>query len=142
MSVKEIEKLDDQGVQAWGKHDPDALVSLFAERFEWSDDTQPQPMHSKEDVRRYIQSWLNAFPDMQVKTINRVVSDDAVGAEVEFTGTNRGPLEIGGRQVPATNKKVKAHVAYFAKVKDNKIVEYHSHPNMMEMMSQLGISQM
>ena len=42
-------------------------------------------MRSKEEARQYMQAWLTAFPDMHVRRTNRVVSDDAVGTELEFS---------------------------------------------------------
>jgi len=140
MSVKEMEELDDLGMMAWDKHDPDAWAAMFADRFRWTDDTQPDPISTKEGARDYMRAWITAFPDMHVKMLNRVVADDSVGAELEFSGTNSGPMNMGGQTIPPTNKKVTAHGTYFVKAKDGKIVEFHSHPNIMEMMGQLGIS--
>jgi predicted ester cyclase len=140
MSVQEMEKLDDKGMTAWDTHDLDGWVGMFADKFEWTDDTQPEPIRTKDGARQYMQAWITAFPDMHVKVLNRVVADDSVGTEVEFSGTNSGPMNMGGRTIPPTNKKVKSHGTYFAKAKGGKIVEFHSHPNVMEMMTQLGIS--
>jgi len=142
MTAQEMKKLDDQGMKAWSDHDPEAWAAMFADKFEWRDDSQPEPLKTKDSARNYIQSWLTAFPDMKVKTLNRVVTDDAIGAEIEFSGTNKGPLVMGDRTLPPTNKKVVAHGTYFAKAHNGKIVEFHSHPNVMEMMGQLGLNQM
>jgi steroid delta-isomerase-like uncharacterized protein len=142
MSVQEMQRLDDQGMKAWDQHDPEAWAAMFADRFEWRDDGQPEPLNTRDSVKQYMQAWITAFPDMRVKTINRVISDDAVGAEIEFSGTNKGPMVMGDQTIPATNKKVVAHGTYFAKAKNGKIVEFHSHPNVMEMMDQLGIQPM
>jgi predicted ester cyclase len=142
MSVQEMQRLDDQGIKTWGEHDPEAWVAMFADRFEWSDDAQPGLPSTKESAKQYMQAWLTAFPDLKLKTLNRVVSDDAVGAEFEFSGTNKGPLVLGDQTIPATNKKVVTHGTYFAKAKNGKIVEFHNHPNVIEMMDQLGINAM
>ncbi len=140
MTVKEMQKLDDQGMKAWDNHDPEAWAEMFAEKFEWRDDTVQAPLHTRQEARKYMEAWLTAFPDMRVKTLNRVVSTDAVGVELEFAGTNAGPLTVGGQTIQPTNKRVTAHATYFAKAKDGKIVEFHSHPNVMEMLDQLGMS--
>ena len=142
MSVQQMQQLDDQGMKAWDDHDPDAWAEMFADAFEWHDDTQPEPLNTKESAKQYMQAWLTAFPDMKVKTINRVVSGDAVGAEIEFTGTNKGPLVMGDQSIPATNKKVVAHATYFSKAQNGKIVEFHTHPDVMELMGQMGIKAM
>jgi hypothetical protein len=58
-----------------------------------------------------------------------VVGDDAVAAEVEVTGTNSGPLSLGGMELPATGRQITGHSAYFTRVEDGKIIEFHGHPN-------------
>jgi predicted ester cyclase len=139
MSVKEMQALDDRGLKAWDDHDADAFCELFAEKFEWTDDGVPQPMRTTDDVRQYMTGWFTAFPDMHLKLLNRVISDDSVGAELEFSGTNTGPMQMGDQQIAPTGKPVRAHGTYFVRTQGGKIVEFHSHPNLMEMMTQLGV---
>jgi steroid delta-isomerase-like uncharacterized protein len=139
MSKYELEQIDDQGMAAWDKQDPDAFMDLFAQDFVWRDLTMPEEMRSDEQARQYMQGWFTAFPDMRVHTTNRVIGEDSVAAEIEFTGTNTGPLVMGGMEMPATGKGVVGKGAYFARVKDGKIVEFSSHPDAAGMMMQLGL---
>ena len=139
MSIRDIEKLDDQGIKAWDTHDPDAFVALFADTFTATDDSVPEPMKTKDALRDYSEAWFRAFPDMHLKVTNRVVTEDGVGAEIEFTGTNTGPMAMGGMEMPATNKKVNGNGSYFAKIRDGKITEFHAHPNVAGVMMQLGM---
>jgi predicted ester cyclase len=69
---------------------------MFADNFVYTDDTIQGTMTSLDQVREYMSGWFTAFPDMKVEEQTRVVGDDAVAAEVEFTGTNSGPLSMGG----------------------------------------------
>lgn len=139
MSREELERLDDQGIAAWNAHDADAFLELFSDELVWSDWTQPEPIRDKEGARRYFDSWGAGFPDMQLKVLDRVVGDDAVAAELEFTGTNTGPLQMGGMEIPATNKSVVGRGSYIARVRDGKIVEFSTHPDAAGMMMQLGL---
>lgn len=139
MSKEELERLDDQGMAAWDAHDADAWLGLFADDFVWHDWTTPEPMRDKEQARAYFDSWMKAFPDMRTKTVNRVVGDDAVAAEIEFQGTNSGPLVMGGMELPPTNKSVTGRGSYIARIRDGKIVEFSSHPDAAGMMMQLGM---
>ncbi len=142
MSHEDVERTDDQGMRAWDEHQPEAFADLFTEGFTWTDSTMPEPILTREAARDYVQGWFTAFPDMRVRQTNRVVSEDSVGAEIEFTGTNTGPMNMAGRQIPATGKKIVGHGTYFARVRDGKIVEFHSHPDVAEMMMQLGLMAM
>jgi steroid delta-isomerase-like uncharacterized protein len=135
---REIEQLDDQGMAAWDGHDVDAFIALFADDFVWTDLTLPEPMRTKDQARQYMQAWFTAFPDMRVRQANRVVSEDAAAAEVEFTGTNSGPMLMAGREIPPTGRNVVGRGAYFARVIDGKVVQFSSHPDVAGLMLQLG----
>jgi predicted ester cyclase len=68
-----------------------------------------------------------------------VIGDDSVAAELEFTGTNTGPLAMGGMEIPATGRSVVGRGAYFARVRNGQVVEFSSHPDAAGMMTQLGL---
>ncbi len=137
---REIEQLDDQGMAAWDQHDVDAFMSLFAADFVWSDLTLPEPMRTRDQARQYMQAWFTAFPDMRVRQTNRVVSEDAAAAEVEFTGTNSGPMLMAGREIPPTGRRVVGKGAYFVRVEAGKVVQFSSHPDVAGLMMQLGLT--
>jgi steroid delta-isomerase-like uncharacterized protein len=139
MSVRDVEQLDERGMTAWDKHNTDEFADLFADGFVYRDSSLPEPLHSKDAIKQYMQGWYTAFPDMHVRQTNRVANEDAVSAEIEFIGTNSGPLMMGGQQLPPTGRSVVGHGAYFAKVRDGKIVEFSAHPDVAEMMMQLGM---
>lgn len=139
MSIAEVQQLDDQGMAAWDQHKADDFVALFADDLTFADVTLPEALHSKDQVRQYMETWFTAFPDMRARTINRVVSEDAVAGEIEFTGTNTGPLVMGGMEMPATGKSVLGTGTYFVSVRDGKIVSFSAHPDVAGMMVQLGM---
>ena len=138
MSREELERIDDQGMASWDSHDAQAFADLFADDFVLTDVAVPEPIRTKEGVHAYAQTWFTAFPDMSVKQTNRVVGDDSVAAQVEFTGTNTGPMAMGGKEIPPTGKSVVGRGAYFARLRDGKIVEFNGHPDIAGMMMQLG----
>jgi SnoaL-like domain len=111
---RDIEQIDAQGMAAWDGHDVDAFVGLFAEEFVWTDLTLPAPMRSRDEARQYMQ--------------------------VEFTGTNTGPMLMGGAEIPPTGKRVVGRGAYFARVDDGgKMVLFSSHPDVAGIMMQLEL---
>lgn len=139
MTKDEIKQIDDQSLAAWDKHDANAFVGLFADKFTWHDWTMPQPISDKGGARQYFGGWMTAFPDMKATLVSRVIGDDAVASEITFAGTNSGPLMMGGKSLPPTNKKVVGRGTYIARVSGGKIVEYRSHPDLAGLMMQLGM---
>lgn len=139
MSRQDVERLDDRGIAAWEEHDAEAFVALLAEEFVWNDWTLPEPIRDRAGAVAYFQSWMTAFPDMLVKQTGRVVSDDAVAGELEFHGTNTGPIAMGGVTIPPTGKIVAGRGSYVARVRAGKVVEFSTHPDVAGLLMQLGI---
>ena len=83
---------------------------------------------------------MTAFPDFRADPIGRVIGDDSVAVQLRFGCTNTGPLQMGENTVPATGKTVSTGGAYFAKVRDGKLAEMHTYPDLMGMMMQLGLA--
>jgi steroid delta-isomerase-like uncharacterized protein len=141
MSRADVEQLDDRRKGAWDQHDTAAFASLLADGLTFEDAMAPEQFRTREQVQAYMDAWFEAFPDMYARTTRRVVSDDEVAAETEFTGTNTGPLHMGDKEIPATGKSVTGTGTgtYFASVRDGKIVSFRAHPDVASMMGQLGL---
>ncbi len=139
MSREELQQLDEQQLSTWGAHDPDAFVALFADEFVWHDWTLAEPIRTKEAARQFYSGWVGAFPDLKTVSAIRVIGDDAVATEVEWTGTNTGPVIMGGVELPPTIKAVRGRGSYMVRVKDGKIVEMRSHPDVAGLAAQLGL---
>ncbi|MBI4316928.1 MAG: ester cyclase [Chloroflexi bacterium] len=142
MSVSDNARIDEQFLATWNSHNVDQALALLAENIVWYDVGSPQPFQGKDAVRKYIQGWFTAFPDMKAYTKNRVITDDQVAAEVEFSGTHTGPLQSQPNlpPMPATGKKVSGKGTYFVRIRDGKIVEVHTYPDVAGMMAQLGFT--
>lgn len=135
---QELARLDDAGMAAWDSHDADALLALFADEFVWRDVAVPEPITTEAGVREYLDTWFTAFPDLRSRSLNRVIGEGSIAAELEFTGTNTGPLRMGDSELPATGVSVVGHGSYFSRVRDGKIVEFSSYPDLAGLLMQLG----
>ena len=140
MSTQDNLKLDDEEIAAWNAHDVERAAAVFPDDIVWHDTGIPQPLRGKDALRQYLQGWFTAFPDIKITVTNRVASEDQVASELDFTGTNSGPLQLGpGMTIPATGRKVNGKGTYFVRFKDGKAVEVHSYPDLAGMMMQLGL---
>jgi steroid delta-isomerase-like uncharacterized protein len=139
MSKQEVERIDDLGIGAWDSHKADAFADLFADSFVWNDVSIEQPMRTRQEAIQYAQAWFTAFPDMRVTSKRRIVTDDEVAGEIEFTGTNSGPMLMGGNEIPPTGRKITGKGVYFARVQGGKIVQFDSYPDIAGVMMQLGL---
>lgn len=143
MSIQDNLKADEEEIAAWNAHDVERAVAVFPDDIVWLDTGSPQPLKGKDALRQYLQGWFTAFPDIQITVTNRVVTEDQVASELDFTGTNSGPLQLApGATIPATGRKVNGKGTYFVRFKDGKAVEVHSYPDLAGMMMQLGLMPM
>jgi predicted ester cyclase len=139
VSTEEIEQLDAQGISAWSDHDADAWVSLMADDVVLLDWTIAEPIRGREGPRQYFNAWLTAFPDMQVTQTNKVVGEDAIAAEIEFRGTNTGPMVMAGNEVPPTSRSVVGRGTYMVRFRHGRVIEFNAHPDAAGLMMQLGL---
>jgi ketosteroid isomerase-like protein len=139
MSKQELEQLNDRALAAWDAHDPDAFADTLAEDVVWYDWTLPEPIRGKAGAKQYFGSWIGAFPDMHTKNIATLVGEDGVASEIEWTGTNTGPLVMAGGELPPTNKTVVGRGSYIARVRNGKIVEFRAYQDAPGLMMQLGL---
>jgi steroid delta-isomerase-like uncharacterized protein len=141
MSVAENIRLDEQFIAAWNAHDADAALALLAEDVIWQDVGNPVPYRGKEAARTFIQNWFTAFPDIKTTVTNRLAMDDRMAVEIEFTGTNTGPLQMtpGTPAIPATGRTIMGRGTYFTTIRNGKATEVHTYPDAAGMMMQLGL---
>jgi predicted ester cyclase len=140
MNANDMLRLHEETIDAWNRHDPKRFVSYIDENTIWNDTSTPEPIRGKAGAEEFLKKWITAFPDFKMKTLSTVISDDSIAAELEFSGTNTGPLKVGDQpEIPATNRKVINRGCVFGKVKDGKFIEVRSYPDLAGMMMQLGI---
>jgi hypothetical protein len=106
MSREEIERLDDQGMAAWDGHDAEGFANLFRRQVRRERCRHARADHDQGRGPPVRPGLVYGLPDMSVKQTNRVVSDEAVAAEVQFTGTNTGPMMMAGRRSPDRQERV------------------------------------
>jgi steroid delta-isomerase-like uncharacterized protein len=89
----------------------------------------------KEGMRRFLQTFYQAFPDYHTEVIDMVAEGDLVAAHNRITGTHHGEF-LG---VPASGRVVEWEDADFARFNDDgKVVEYWNSTDMLSVMQQMG----
>ena len=95
---------------------------------------------SKDGWRGVIEQWRRAFPDIH-HVVNRLVAEeDFVAANIRFTGTHRGILQLGswGPWAP-TGKSVDVKEANFFRFAGGKVVEFWAIWDTTTFARQLGV---
>jgi steroid delta-isomerase-like uncharacterized protein len=114
--------------------DIDGFGDLLAEDFVEHEET-PGLAPTKEGVLEFFRMYRAAFPDLQMRPEDVLVSGDTTVIRARATGTHEGEL-MG---MPATGKSVDVKLIDIMKFDDaGKICEHWGLVDMLAMMQQLG----
>lgn len=136
MSVEDIQK---KQVDAINRHDANAFAALYATRAIAHDPQYPEPLKGREAIRKDIEDFFQAFPDLQARLVSVLASGDTVASEVELSGTHKVSLASPTGAIPPTNRQVQLRVAGFDRVEGDVITESRRYYDLAGLMQQLGL---
>ena len=94
---------------AWNAHDARQVESFYAPDCEDMDTALREPQCGSARIRKLMNYYLRAFPDVQV-TVNEMVCDgDRAALSWTWRGTHRGRF----MNIPPTHRRVTVHGATF-----------------------------
>jgi steroid delta-isomerase-like uncharacterized protein len=117
------------------KKDEKASLALMTDDVVHADLTQPDDVKGKDAAKKELGTWWKAFPDAKVDATNAWAFGDTVVAEVETTGTFKGPL---GPLKP-NGKAGTTHGVDIIEMKDGKIARVTSYANAREFLLQYDL---
>lgn len=138
MPAQDIAK---RALDAFNRHDADAFAALYAEDAVAPDPQYAEPLRGRDAIRKDIEAFFQAFPDVQAKVVSDfLVNGDTVAFEVEITGTHTGPLVTPDGAIPATNRTVRLTGGRFLRVNGQGLVtDCRRYYDMAGIMQQLGL---
>ena len=134
MSIEANKALLERYVEVLNRHDLTALDEFY--HWDYVQHEPPEGMHpGLEGLRRWIATWIEAFPDMRWIVEEQIGEDDQVWSRSTWQGTHQGPY-LG---MAATGIKVTAAVWTINRFAGGKIVEARWMRDRLGMMRQLGV---
>ncbi len=110
--------------EAVNAHDFERFQSFYADSVVWRDPGIVRPAKGPRAVRRRLEAWTAAVPNLKWQLEDLFGEDDKLCAQFSFTGAHRGALDDGrGNELPATNKPVRIPGVGIYVVADGKIVD-------------------
>ncbi len=77
---------------AWNAHDPNRVAEFYAPDYEGTDVSQAGPQRGRQGIRQAVESYLRAFPDLQIKVEQTIWQDDQIAVAWTARGTHQGPI--------------------------------------------------
>jgi steroid delta-isomerase-like uncharacterized protein len=118
----------------------DDYKAAFAANVVYEEKATRLHVEGADEYLKAVQRWKRAFPDLNAKIKDSVISGDTASVELEWEGTHSGPLEAPFGNVPATNRQGKLPAVLILKFENNKIVEAHHYFDLFTLMTQLGLA--
>jgi steroid delta-isomerase-like uncharacterized protein len=133
MNALEVSK---RSIDAWNRHDADAVIALYAEEATYHTPRFDHPLKGKA-LADFIKSVLTAFPDLRFEVISRGdTGGGLVAVQLVLHGTHTGPFMDG---TPPTGRTVAYPLASFAKIEGDKIRTEHIYLDRQTVAEQLGL---
>lgn len=107
-----------------------------------SDLQHPDALRGRDAIRRDIQAFLTAFPDLKFAVETVLEDDETVAFEGVATGTNSGPILSPDGEIPATNRPMNMRFAGFLRVTNQGLISSERrHYDLAGMFQQLGLTE-
>ncbi|MFQ5574107.1 MAG: ester cyclase [Terriglobia bacterium] len=133
------EKTVREHLDAWNRHDPDAITRYYTDDAKAYDPSSPEPLQGKAALRKDAEQFIGAFPDLKMEVSNIVCNGDSCGYEMVASGTHRGTLEGAQGSIPPTNRRMESWAGIFVKLNDQGLItEEHRYYDQTGFVAQLG----
>lgn len=113
----------------------EVIEELVDEEFVGYESAQPEPLRGPEGLRRTVEIYRSAFPDIEFTIHHLLAEDDWVAARWTASGTHEG--EVMG--IEPTGRRVENDGMEFDRVRDGKVVEGYVVWDALGMLRQLGV---
>ena len=125
-------------VDSINKRSQDSFLDLHRESVVLYDPTLGS-LTGRLALQKMWDGLLSMFPDYQIRKVRGFGQDDWVCLEVEESGTMKGPLHAGPKEIPPTGKSFKIPSSIICKVVDGRIGEVRIYYDVLGLMAQLGL---
>src|SRR5919204_840749 len=139
--MTQVEDVTQKFVSAINRHDAEAVAAIYANDAVVQDPLYPKPLVGKTAVKKDVEDFIRALPDLRFEVTNILEKGDLGVGESRFTGTNTGPLATPMGEFPPTNKRVDMRAAtYFRLDAQGLIAEERRYYDTGTLMRQLGMA--
>lgn len=114
---EEVDAVMDKMVIHMNDHDLDACVGCYSQNAELQDPRFPEPVYGTDYIRRGFKYWFDAFPDVKITVLNKIIDGPKVALEWTFEATHLGEY-LG---VQGTGRRFKVLAAAHFEVHGGKV---------------------
>ena len=125
--------------EAFNERDIEMALDQNRDDVEILDQATGQRFAGREGARRFMQQWLDAFPDAKCLVTNVVGAGDTVVVEFRAQGTNTGPLATPEGPIPPTGKRAEVAMCDVLEFSGGRVARQRTYYDVGSLLRQLGI---
>ena len=122
----------------FGAGNIEAALAACADDLEIIDPGMGQ-VRGRARFQEYLETFKRAMPDARAIVEQMVEAGETVAVEGRFTGTHTGPLATEDGDAEPSGAAVDLRFADVSRVRDGKIVAYHTYYDQLGLLTQLGL---
>jgi predicted ester cyclase len=119
MNPEDVER---KHIAAINRRDFVRAAAMIDPDFTGYDPLLPEPIKGREAWRKVAEALHRPFPDLKYRILNIAAKDDVVATEGTLAGTFKGPLELSGRTISPTGRRVELRYAMFSRVNSKGLI--------------------
>ena len=123
-----MDDLFDRYAEAWGRHDPDAIVALHTNDTRFHAHVGQEPAVGKTAVRQAFADLFTQFPDLSFEQVSLITGSDFWAVQWKMSGTLAG-----------TDHRFEVDLADLITVEDGLVKSKDSYLDAVSMQAQLGL---
>lgn len=139
MSARDNAAIVREAHAAFNARELDRAVAHAAEDLEWVVVATGEVFRGPEGYRRYMQGWIDGFPDASTEITAVHAGEDFAVVEFVGRGTHDGTLRSAAGDVPPTGRGSENRFCEVVQIRDGKISSARTYLDMATMMAQLGL---
>jgi steroid delta-isomerase-like uncharacterized protein len=135
------EQIARKAMDAFNRHDADGFAALYSDTVTAFDPQYNSPLKGREAVRKDIEAFFRAFPDIHATIDHLLANGNSAAFEVTMSGTHQGPLISPTGDIAPTNQGIELRGGRFIRVNaEGQIIDCNRYYDLAGIMVQLGLA--
>jgi len=130
-----------QWTDAFNRQDVDAVANLYAPSAMVWDPQYAEPLEGRDAIRRDLEDFFRAFPDLTAEIRSILEGDDLYATEGTFSGTHAGVLATESGEIPPTGRRLEFQGAGFTRLDgQGRILEERRYYDLAGILAQVEVT--
>ncbi len=138
MTTHDLERLARDSIDAFNRDDWDGLREMITDEYLYEETGTGQVVRGGDELIAVLRAWKSSAPDCTGEVMRVLADDTTTAVEVLWSGTQTGPMDMGGSEFPASGLPFRFWATMWSRWEDGKAADERHHMDVLGMLSQIG----